>query len=125
MILVEEQCVEDLADLLYEFPPGSGNSWTAFPLDTAQVQTKNLRIGGCKRPTAVHLLSSTLNHRRHKFAPLVLAIARQSMTWERGKGNPLTRLEIDDLNQLLPRLSLNIPDIHCPAFPETLAVDDA
>jgi predicted transcriptional regulator of viral defense system len=30
--LCEAQAVENISDLLYEFPPGSGNSKTAFPL---------------------------------------------------------------------------------------------
>ena len=46
MNLVEEQCIEDLADLLYNFLPGSGNSRTAFPLAAAQVQSDDLWIGG-------------------------------------------------------------------------------
>ncbi len=71
MSLVEEQCVEYLADLLYNFLPGSGNSRTAFPLAATQVQTGDFWIGGSKRPAIVHLLSSTLSHRRHKFAPLI------------------------------------------------------
>lgn len=120
MSLVEEQCIEDLADLLYNFLPGSGNSLTAFPLAAAKVQTEDFWIGGSKRPAIVHLLSMTLSHRRHKFAPLIMAIVRQSMTWRRGKGEPLTREEIEGLNQFLPRLSLKIPELHEAAFLESL-----
>lgn len=32
----EAQAVEDLADILYDFLPGSGNNRTAFPLAAAQ-----------------------------------------------------------------------------------------
>jgi len=80
MNLVEEQCIEDLADLLYNFLPGSGNSRTAFPLAAAQVQCQDLWTGGSKRPAIVQMLSSTLGQRRHKFSPLMLTIVRQSMT---------------------------------------------
>jgi len=123
MNLVEEQCVEDLADLLYDFLPGSGNSRTAFPLAAAQVQTENLWIAGSKRPAIVHLLSSTLSARRHKFGPLILAAVRQSMTWRRGKGEPLTRAEIEQLNELLLRLSLKIPELNDPDFLNSLHVN--
>jgi hypothetical protein len=61
MNLVEEQCVEDLADLLYNFLPGSGNSRTAFPLAAAQVQCEDYWTGGSKRPAIVQMLSSTLS----------------------------------------------------------------
>ncbi len=60
MNLVEEQCVEDLADLLYGLLPGSGNSRTAFPLAAAKVQCEDLWVGGSKRPAIVQMLSSTL-----------------------------------------------------------------
>lgn len=35
--LAEAQAVEDIADLLYDFLPGSGNNNTAFPLAAAPV----------------------------------------------------------------------------------------
>jgi hypothetical protein len=84
--LREAQSVEDLADVIYEFLPGSGNTKSAFPLAAAEA-----RVGwvhGRKRPAIVQLLGATLEHRRHRFTALVLAIVRQSMTWRRGKGNP-------------------------------------
>ena len=52
-----------------------------------------------------------LEQRRHRFAPLMLAIVRQSMTWRRGKGSPLTRQEVDQLNTLLPGVSFKIPEL--------------
>ena len=125
MNLAEEQCIEDLADLLYDFLPGSGNSKTAFPIAASMVQVEDFWIGGSKRPAVVQLLSSTLSHRRHKFAPLILAIVRQSLTWRRGKGNPLTRQEIGKLNALLPRLSFKIPELHEQRFLESLHANTA
>lgn len=123
MNLAEKQCVEDLADLLYNFLPGSGNSRTAFPLAAAKVQCEDFWVGGSKRPAIVQLLSSTLDQRRHKFSPLMLSIVRQSMTWRRGKGEPLTRAEVSELNVLLLRLSLKIPELNAPAFLESLPGD--
>lgn len=123
MNLVEEQCIEDLADLLYNFLPGSGNSRTAFPLAAAKVQCEDFWIGGSKRPAIVQLLSSTLAQRRHKLSPLMLSIVRQSMTWRRGKGEPLTRAEVSELNVLLLRLSLKVPELNDPAFLESLSGD--
>ena len=49
MNLMEEQSVEDLADLLYNFLPGSGNSRTAFPLAAATVQSEDFWVAGSKR----------------------------------------------------------------------------
>ncbi len=107
----EAQVVEDLADLLYDFMPGSGNDRTAFPLAAAQVGVGELWVPGSKRPAIVQLLGATLEHRRHLFTKLILAIVRQAMTYRRGKRNPLTRAEIDRLNTLLPGVSFKIPEL--------------
>jgi hypothetical protein len=118
--LREAQSVEDLADLLYEFLPGSGNTKTAFPLAAAEAGVGEFWVPGSKRPAIVQLLGTTLEHRRHRFTTLVLAIVRQSMTWRRGKGNPLTKAEIDRLNTLLPGVSLKIPELLDRGFLDSL-----
>jgi hypothetical protein len=38
------------------------------------------------------------------------------MTYRRGKGNPLTRTEIDRLNSLLPGVQFKIPELLDPGF---------
>lgn len=112
----EAQAVEDLADLLYNFLPGSGNSKTAFPLAAAIAGVGDLWIPGSKRPAIVQLLTNTLEQRRSHFTKLVMVIVRQAMTYRRGKGNPLSRQEIDRLNSLLPGVQFKIPDLLDPAF---------
>jgi Restriction endonuclease len=110
----EAQAVEDLADLLYDFLPGSGNNRTAFPLAAAQAGVGQFWIPGSKRPAIVQLLSGTLEYRRSNFTKLIMAIVRQAMTYRRGKGNPLTRAEIDRLNSLLPGVQFKIPELFEP-----------
>lgn len=112
----EAQTVEDLADLFYDFLPGSGNNKTAFPLAAAQAGVGDLWVPGSKRPAIVQLLTSTLEHRRSYFIKLIIAIVRQAMTYRRGKGNPLTRAEIDRLNSLLPGVEFKIPELLDPGF---------
>jgi len=112
----EAQTVEDLADLFYDFLPGSGNNKTAFPLAAAQAGVGELWVPGSKRPAIVQLLTSTLEHRRSYFTKLIVAIVRQAMTYRRGKGNPLTRAEIDRLNSLLPGVEFKIPELLDPVF---------
>lgn len=112
----EAQAVEDLADLLYDFLPGSGNNRTAFPIAAAQAGVGDYWAPGSKRPSLVQLLSATLEHRRSHFTKLIVAIVRQAMTYRRGKGNPLTRTEIDRLNALLPRVEFKIPELLEPGF---------
>ena len=117
----EAQTVEDLADLFYDFLPGSGNNKTAFPLAAAQAGVAELWVPGSKRPAIVQLLMSTLEHRRSYFTKLIVAIVRQAMTYRRGKGNPLTRAEIDRLNILLPGVEFKIPELLDPGFLNSFA----
>ncbi len=117
----EAQTVEDLADLLYDFLPGSGNNKTAFPLAAAQAGIGELWVPGSKRPAIVQLLTSTLEHQRSSFTKLIVAIVRQAMTYRRGKGNPLTRAEIDRLNSLLPGVEFKIPELLDPGFLNSFA----
>lgn len=112
----EAQAVEDLADLLYDFLPGSGNNRTAFPIAAAQADVGDLWIPGSKRTAIVQLLTATLEQRRSCFTKLIVAIVRQAMTYRRGKGNPLSREEIDRLNSLLPGVQFKIPELLDSSF---------
>ena len=102
LTLGEAQAVEDMADLLYDFLPGSGDSRTAFPIAADYAGVGAFWVAGSKRPAIVQLLTTTLEQRRSQFTKLILAIVRQAMTYRRGKGTPLSRSEIDRLNGLLP-----------------------
>lgn len=119
--LRESQAIEDMADLLYDFLPGSGNSRTAFPIAAAQVGVGDLWVPGSKRPSVVQLLGATLEQRRHLFTKLILTIVRQAMTYRRGKGTPLRRDEIERLNALLPQVSFKIPELLDRGFLDSLA----
>jgi len=112
----EAQIVEDLADLLYDFLPGSGNARTAFPIAAAQAGVGDFWVAGSKRPALVQLLTATLEQRRWHFTKLIVAIVRQAMTYRRSKGNPLSRDEIDRLNSLLPGVQFKIPELLDPDF---------
>lgn len=79
----EAQSVEDLADLLYEFLPGSGNMKTAFPLAAAEAGVGDFWVHGSKRPAIVQLLSATLEHRRHRFTALMLAPRHSALRFRR------------------------------------------
>jgi hypothetical protein len=114
--LAEAQAVENLADLLYDFLPGSGNGKTAFPLAAELAGVGEFWTGGSKRPAIVELLKLTLERRRNRFTALIIAVVHQSMTWRRGRGNPLSREEIDRLNAALPGVSFKIPELLDPAF---------
>lgn len=114
----ESSAIAALAGLLYDFLPGSGNNSTAFPLAAQKVGVGEFWQAGSKLPSLTQLLTLTLENRRGSFCPLVLEIVRQSMTW-RGKRDPLTRAEIDQLNKLLPGVGFKIPELLEPEFLDT------
>ncbi len=114
--LAELQSVENLADILYDFLPGSGNSRTAFPLAAQQACVGEFWEPGSKRPSIVALLTRTLTHKRNRMTPLMMTIVQQAMTWRRGKNNLLTRAEIESVNAALLGLSIKIPELHDPRF---------
>ncbi|MYA87065.1 MAG: hypothetical protein F4X97_01175 [Boseongicola sp. SB0662_bin_57] len=112
--------MEDLVDVLYDFLHGSGNSRTAFPFAAATVQSQDFWVGGSKHPAIIHLLSTMPARQRHRFYALSLAIVRQSMTWRRGRGEPLMPDEIVRLNEILLRLSIKVPELNEQDFLGTL-----
>jgi hypothetical protein len=126
----EQAVVAELATLLYEFLPASGNNTTSFPLAAAQAglgQGWPAQPGVSKRPGITHLVTWTLEHRRDWFCALIEAIVRQSMQWRSRKPNPLSRAEIEHLNRLLERLHFRIPALWDNAFLQSLpaGVDSA
>ncbi|WP_396647077.1 restriction endonuclease [Mesorhizobium sp. IMUNJ 23232] len=112
----EATAATEIADLLYNFLPGSGNGRTAFPLAAQEAGVGDYWQTGSKLPSPVQLLSATLEHRRNRFCPLISAIVRQSMTWRRGRNEPLTREEIEQLNALLLGVSFRIPELTDESF---------
>lgn len=119
----EQAVVTELATLLYEFLPASGNNATSFPLAAAQAglaQGWPAQPGVSKRPGITHLVTWTLERRRDRFCALIEAIVGQSMQWRGRKPNPLSRAEIEHLNRLLERLHLKIPALWDNAFLQSL-----
>jgi hypothetical protein len=114
--LVQSQALNELAGVLYEFLPGSGNRNFAFPMAAAEVGLGGSWIPGSKRPAILKLLENTYDHQRHRFCPLILAVVRQSLAWRSGKGMPLTVEEVDHVNALLLRLEFKIPELHDSGF---------
>jgi hypothetical protein len=114
--LPERMAVADLAKVLYNFLPGSGNNNTAFPIATGRVGLREAwpHIGVSKEPGIVAMLTWTLENKRGRLSALMEEIVSQSLTYRRQ--NPLTREELDEVNRHLQRLQIKIPGLHDPAF---------
>lgn len=116
--LRESQDIDELAGVLYDMLPGSGNPRLSFPAAAQQLGLSGYWIGGSKRPAIVTLLSATYERERHRFCDLIEGVVRLSLSWRAGKVPPcpLTREEIDDINRILLRLSYKIPGLHDADF---------
>jgi hypothetical protein len=121
--LLESQSITELTDLLYEFLPASGNNSYSFPLAAQQAGvTQYWQLEGrSKRPAVLALLEGTLTHRKDRFCDLILAVVKLAIGWRNGKGKPITRNEIANLNKLLLKFQFKIPELNHTEFLNSLA----
>lgn len=119
----EGVAINSIAKHLYDFLPASGNSVTSFPLAAAQAGVPQAwpDFKPSKLPGVSKMLTWTLENRRDRFMALILGIVTQSIIYRNNKPNPLSRAEVERLNQLLLLLKLKIPELHDETFLQALA----
>jgi hypothetical protein len=122
--LKEHNAISGLADVLYDFLPGSGNQiWSGhitFASVAAEVGVGNNWLGGSKTPAIVALLSQTLEHDRSRFQPLIVEIVRQGIVYRKKKGAPLSPEDIDLVNGHILDLGFKFPELWDPDFKASL-----
>jgi hypothetical protein len=125
--LKDSRSIADLAELLYDFLPGSGNaSWVghvSFRSVADEVGVGHFWQQGSKTPMIVALLSRTLERQRDKFEPLILQIIRCGITYRQKNRNPITSREIDQINGMLLELGFKFPDLWDLGFKDALRFD--
>lgn len=125
--LTEAQAVEEMAQILYPFLPGTphpaADDYRSFPSAARHVGLGEFWTGGSKRPAICRLLEQTLAARRRDFCPLILEIVRRGMQYRTAKGDPVTREEIARLNHLLRRVEFKIPELWDAQFLGSLPSD--
>lgn len=123
--LKETRAVSGLADVLYEFLPGSGHSaWRGhvnFGTVAAKLGLEKFWPGGSKRPAINALLSQTLEHQRSSFQSLILEIVRSGIAYREKNGKPITAGEIDALNGHIYQIGYKIPELWDKSFRDSLA----
>lgn len=124
LTLKESRAIADLAELLYDFLPGSGNAnWkghVSFRSVAVDVGVGGFWQDGSKTPMIVTLLSRTLEQQRAKFEPLILQIVRSGITYRQKNNNPITPDEIDQLNGMLLEVGFKFPDLWDAGFKDAL-----
>ena len=106
------KALSDLAEIFYDFLPGSGRkSWkghVTFATVAAECGLENFWQGGSKMPAIVNLLSHTYEYSSSNFERLIITIVNKGILY-RAKKNPITREDIEKINQILLRLERKFP----------------
>lgn len=122
--LKDTRAISGLANVLYEFLPGSGrSSWrghVTFGTVAEKVGVGSFWPGGSKKPAINALLSQTLEYRRSSFEPLILEIVRSGMAYREKQGNPITAEEIEAVNGHIYDIGFKFPDLWDKAFLDSL-----
>ena len=91
--LKESRTVAEMAELLYEFLPGSGNpQWkghVSFKTVAEKIGVGDFWQPGSKIPMITALLARTLEFRRGRFEPLLLEVVRAGLTYRQKQGSPV------------------------------------
>lgn len=118
--LAQVNALNELAEHLYPFLPGKAHPFAdqtiSFAGVAASLGLAQFWSGGSKLPAISQLLTKTLEYRSTSFCPLILEIVRCSMAYRQNKGAPITREEIERLNELVARVGFKIPELHDPKF---------
>jgi hypothetical protein len=127
--LKESRAVRELADVFYDFLPGSGNAiWkghVSFKSVAEKVGLGDFWQPGSKLPMLTVLLERTLESRRGRFEPLVVEIVRAGLTYRQKNGRPLTSDDIEKINGLILEIGFKFPDLWDRDFLESLRAGGA
>lgn len=119
LTLKDSQAVTELADKLYPFLPGKPHPYAdqslSFPGVAARLGLAQLWQAGSKGPAIARLLTATLEMERGRFCPLILAVVQHGMAYRMNK-DPVSREDIEELNEIILKIGYKIPELHDPEF---------
>jgi len=122
--LKETQTIAELSELLYSFMPGQAHPYASARVSFAGVAHEfglgKLWQGGSKQPAINALLENTLDLHKEKFCPLLLEVVRRGIKYRANKGMPITREEIQRINELVRDVGFKIPELWDESFLSTL-----
>jgi hypothetical protein len=125
--LRESRAITEIAELLYDFLPGSGHaSWkghVSFKSVAELVGVSDYWQPGSKIPMITGLLARTFEYRRGRFEPLILEIVRAGLLYRQKHDRPIRPKEIDKLNGLILEVGFKFPDLWDKDFRNSLELD--
>lgn len=122
--LKEIQTTSEIANLIYDFLPANPHPYAdqsiSFSGCANKVRLGGLWRGGSKKPAISHLLRDTLDQARNNFCPLITEIVKTAILYRANKNNPITREEIEALNNLIVDIGFKIPELWDKKFLNSL-----
>ena len=119
LTLAQEQAISGLAKHLYEFLPGQphpmADQSVSFQGAAQAAHLGRYWQGGSKQPITA-LLRGILENQPGEFCNLINLIVRKGLHYLNNKHNPITREEIEQLNELVKRIGFKIPELHDRKF---------
>lgn len=121
--LIETQTISELADFLYTFLPGNphpyANKSISFLGIASDLDLERYWPGGSKGPAITALIEGTLSRESNKFCPLIIEIVTRGLRY-RKKSNPITKEDIEKLNEFILKFKLKIPELWNKDFLQSL-----
>lgn len=120
LTLKETQTLAEISEFLYSFLSGQAHPFADQRISFAGI-ARELGLGefwqgGSKQPAINALLENTLDLRRERFCLLILEIVRRGIKYRGSKGNPITREDIQTLNELILEVEFKIPELWDESF---------
>jgi hypothetical protein len=121
--LIEIQTISEMADFLYPFLPGNPHPYADRSISFAGIASdlglERFWTGGSKQPAIAALIEGTLSQAKNKFCPLMINIVTRGLKY-RGRSNPITKEEIEQLNEFIIKFGFKIPELWNPNFLRSL-----
>src|ERR1700757_5119722 len=112
LTLVQEQTISEMGKHLYNFLPGQARPYAdqsiSFQGAAHAAHLGQFWQGGSKQPAIVALLRATLENEADAFCNLINEIVRKSILYRQNKNDPITREDIQTLNEFLLRVEFKI-----------------
>jgi len=118
--LKETQTLAGISEFLYSFLPGQAHPFADQRISFAGIAHElglgKFWQGGSKQPAINALLENTLDLKRERFCPLILEIVRRGIKYRGSKGSPITKENIQILNELILEVGFKIPELWDESF---------
>lgn len=116
--LAQSQIITEMANLVTDFLPASFNNTTSFPIAARNAGVeRHWAYAGGKRGSVARMFKACYEEHPHKLLAVIKQIVDLGLTYRiRSEKGPISRREIESLNDLLLQLKLKIVSLNDAGF---------